>query len=81
MRAQYLSGAVEGELAASYAEELGEASQTETFVAMLELITGAGLRPFLREDGKRLPENVQKLSFSLSLCRIISRCAGERDLA
>ena len=58
MRAQYLSGAVKGELAASYAEELGEASQTETFVALkLEIDNWrwSGV-PFFVRTGKRLPE-------------------------
>ena len=58
VRAQYLSGAVKGELAASYAEELGEESQTETFVALkLEIDNWrwSGV-PFFVRTGKRLPE-------------------------
>ncbi len=57
VRGQYASGAVNGEIVKGYAEELGEASDTETFVALKAHIdnwrwTGV---PFYLRTGKRMP--------------------------
>ncbi|MEZ5655357.1 MAG: glucose-6-phosphate dehydrogenase [Sphingobium sp.] len=57
VRGQYASGAVNGEIVKGYAEELGEASDTETFVALKAYIdnwrwTGV---PFYLRTGKRMP--------------------------
>jgi glucose-6-phosphate 1-dehydrogenase len=58
VRGQYREGVVEGRQAASYAEERGGESQTETFVALRADIDNwrwAGV-PFFLRTGKRLPE-------------------------
>jgi glucose-6-phosphate 1-dehydrogenase len=63
VRAQYLSGAVKGQLASSYEEELGSPSQTETFVALkLEIDNWrwSGV-PFYLRTGKRLPEKYSEI--------------------
>ena len=56
--AQYGAGAVGGQPVAAYAEELGRASSTETFVALKAHVDNwrwAGV-PFYLRTGKRLPE-------------------------
>jgi len=58
VRGQYVGGTVEGRAAASYDEERGQASDTETFVAIRADIDNwrwAGV-PFFMRTGKRLPE-------------------------
>jgi glucose-6-phosphate 1-dehydrogenase len=58
VRGQYGAGEVEGETAESYAQERGQASDTETFVAIRADIDNwrwAGV-PFFMRTGKRLPE-------------------------
>jgi glucose-6-phosphate 1-dehydrogenase len=57
VRGQYTPGAVKGEIVTGYADELGEPSNTETFVAIKAHIdnwrwTGV---PFYLRTGKRLP--------------------------
>lgn len=57
MRGQYTPGAVGGEIVTGYADELGKASDTETFVAVKAHIdnwrwTGV---PFYLRTGKRMP--------------------------
>jgi len=55
---QYRDGAVGGEPVASYVEELGRASSTETFVALKAHVDNwrwAGV-PFYLRTGKRMPE-------------------------
>ncbi|MFN3511978.1 MAG: glucose-6-phosphate dehydrogenase [Phenylobacterium sp.] len=58
VRGQYVAGVVEGKTAAGYPEERGQASDTETFVALRADIDNwrwAGV-PFFLRTGKRLPE-------------------------
>lgn len=58
VRGQYVAGVSEGRPVASYAEERGQASDTETFVAIRADIDNwrwAGV-PFFMRTGKRLPE-------------------------
>ncbi|WP_292062052.1 glucose-6-phosphate dehydrogenase [Brevundimonas sp. UBA7664] len=58
VRGQYVAGAVEGKPAAAYSEERGQASDTETFVAVRVDIDNwrwAGT-PFFLRTGKRLAE-------------------------
>jgi glucose-6-phosphate 1-dehydrogenase len=58
VRGQYGAGTVEGKPAASYAEEVGRPSGTETFVALTAWIDNwrwAGV-PFFLRTGKRMPE-------------------------
>ncbi len=55
---QYGAGTVEGEAVGGYADELGQASTTETFVALKAQVDNwrwAGV-PFYLRTGKRLPE-------------------------
>jgi len=58
VRGQYVAGASEGKAVKSYSEERGQASDTETFVALRVDIDNwrwAGT-PFFLRTGKRLPE-------------------------
>ena len=58
VRGQYGAGAVEGEKAAAYQDEVGRPSGTETFVALTAHIDNwrwAGV-PFFLRTGKRMPE-------------------------
>jgi len=58
VRGQYGPGAVEGEKAAAYLDEVGKPSGTETFVALTAHIDNwrwAGV-PFFLRTGKRMPE-------------------------
>ena len=58
VRGQYVAGTVEGQAAASYDDERGQPSDTETFVAIRADIDNwrwAGV-PFFMRTGKRLPE-------------------------
>lgn len=58
VRGQYGSGAVDGEPVKGYADELGKASGTETFVALKAHIDNwrwAGV-PFYLRTGKRMPQ-------------------------
>ncbi|MEG1029146.1 MAG: glucose-6-phosphate dehydrogenase, partial [Brevundimonas sp.] len=58
VRGQYVAGAVEGQPAKAYRDERGQASDTETFVAIRADIDNwrwAGV-PFFMRTGKRLPE-------------------------
>ena len=58
VRGQYIKGAVEGEKAESYLDEVGKPTGTETFVALTAHIDNwrwAGV-PFFLRTGKRLPE-------------------------
>ena len=57
VRGQYTSGAVGGEIVKGYEEELGQPSDTETFVALKAYIDNwrwAGV-PFYLRTGKRMP--------------------------
>jgi len=57
VRGQYLAGAVTGEIVRGYAEELGQPSDTETFVALKAYIDNwrwSGV-PFYLRTGKRMP--------------------------
>jgi glucose-6-phosphate 1-dehydrogenase len=57
VRGQYGPGAVSGEIVRGYADELGKASDTETFVALKSYIDNwrwAGV-PFYLRTGKRMP--------------------------
>ena len=58
MRGQYVAGTSEGKPAKGYDEERGQASDTETFVAIRAAIDNwrwAGV-PFFMRTGQRLPE-------------------------
>ncbi|MGD9811224.1 MAG: glucose-6-phosphate dehydrogenase [Sphingobium sp.] len=57
VRGQYAAGAVGGEIVTGYAEELGQPSDTETFVALKAYVDNwrwAGV-PFYLRTGKRMP--------------------------
>lgn len=63
VRGQYMPGAVGGEIVRGYAEELGEPSDTETFVALKAHIDNwrwAGV-PFYLRTGKRLPNRQSEI--------------------
>ncbi|GAO38197.1 glucose-6-phosphate dehydrogenase [Sphingomonas changbaiensis NBRC 104936] len=63
VRGQYGSGAVGGEPVRGYADELGERSDTETFVALKAHIDNwrwAGV-PFYLRTGKRMPERSSEI--------------------
>ena len=58
VRGQYGAGAIGGRKVPSYAEELGQPSETETFVALKAFVDNwrwAGV-PFYLRTGKRMPE-------------------------
>ncbi len=63
VRGQYGAGAVGGEPVKGYAEELGQASDTETFVAVKAQIDNwrwAGV-PFYLRTGKRMPQRASEI--------------------
>ncbi|WP_026107269.1 glucose-6-phosphate dehydrogenase [Dyella ginsengisoli] len=63
VRGQYRAGAAEGQGVPGYLEELGDKSDTETFVALKTEIANwrwAGV-PFYLRTGKRLPERVSEI--------------------
>ncbi|WP_052072160.1 glucose-6-phosphate dehydrogenase [Sphingopyxis sp. MWB1] len=57
VKGQYAAGAVGGEAVAGYADELGDASNTETFVALKAYIDNWRWKgvPFYLRTGKRMP--------------------------
>jgi len=60
---QYTAGAIHGQPVAAYSDDLGQASRTETFVALKAHIDNwrwAGV-PFYLRTGKRLPERSSKI--------------------
>ena len=61
---QYGAGAVAGELARGYADELGKPSGTETFVALKAYIDNWRWKdvPFYLRTGKRLPERKSEIT-------------------
>lgn len=63
VRGQYGAGAVGGQPVIGYAEELGMASATETFVALKVHVDNWRWRgvPFYLRTGKRLPERVSEI--------------------
>ncbi|MET0360256.1 MAG: glucose-6-phosphate dehydrogenase, partial [Sphingobium sp.] len=63
VRGQYAPGAVKGEIVTGYADELGKASNTETFVALKAQIDNwrwAGV-PFYLRTGKRMPSRQSEI--------------------
>jgi len=63
VRGQYAAGLVDGELAASYSDDLGRASRTETFVGIRTEVQNwrwAGV-PFYLRTGKRLDRRVSEI--------------------
>ena len=63
VRGQYGPGAVQGQIVNGYAEELGQASDTETFVALKVHIDNwrwSGV-PFYLRTGKRLPDRQSEI--------------------
>ena len=63
VRGQYRGGAADGRAVPGYAEELGRASDTETFVALKTEVRSwrwAGV-PFYLRTGKRLPARVSEI--------------------
>jgi glucose-6-phosphate 1-dehydrogenase len=63
VRGQYNSGAVGGQPVKGYAEELGQGSDTETFVALKAQIDNwrwAGV-PFYLRTGKRMPQRASEI--------------------
>ncbi|KQY55182.1 glucose-6-phosphate dehydrogenase [Lysobacter sp. Root494] len=63
VRGQYRNGAAEGRAVPAYAEELGHASNTETFVALKAEVRSwrwAGV-PFYLRTGKRLPNRESEI--------------------
>lgn len=58
VKGQYSSGAVAGQAVAGYADELGQASNTETFVAIKAFIDNWRWKgvPFYLRTGKRMPQ-------------------------
>ena len=63
VRAQYAAGVADGASAPGYLEELGQASETETFVAMVAHVDNwrwAGT-PFYLRTGKRLPQRASEI--------------------
>jgi glucose-6-phosphate 1-dehydrogenase len=63
VRGQYTPGAVQGQIVTGYADELGQASTTETFVALKAYVdnwrwTGV---PFYLRTGKRMPNRQSEI--------------------
>jgi glucose-6-phosphate 1-dehydrogenase len=83
VRGQYRAGVVDGHHAASYAEERGGESGTETFVALradIENWRWAGV-PFYLRTGKRLPERRTQIVIQFKpLPHLIFGGAAEEDV-
>jgi glucose-6-phosphate 1-dehydrogenase len=60
---QYGAGAVKGNIVGSYAEELGQASETETFVAIKAHVDNWRWQgvPFYLRTGKRMPDRLSEI--------------------
>jgi len=63
VRGQYGAGAIDGQPVPAYADELGRASDTETFVALKAHVDNWRWRgvPFYLRTGKRMPERVSEI--------------------
>lgn len=63
VRGQYRSGAIDGKSVAGYAEELGDSSNTETFVAIKAEVDNWrwGGVPFYLRTGKRMPTRYSEI--------------------
>jgi glucose-6-phosphate 1-dehydrogenase len=63
VRGQYGAGAIAGQPVPGYADELGRASDTETFVALKAHVDNWRWRgvPFYLRSGKRMPERVSEI--------------------
>jgi glucose-6-phosphate 1-dehydrogenase len=63
VRGQYTAGAIAGQPVAGYADELGGASGTETFVALKAHVDNWRWKgvPFYLRTGKRLPERMSEI--------------------
>ena len=83
VRGQYVAGVAEGKTAAAYLEERGDASSTETFVALRADIDNwrwAGV-PFFLRTGKRLPERRTQIVIQFKgVPHSIFDGAGKEDL-
>ncbi|HEX6860499.1 MAG TPA: glucose-6-phosphate dehydrogenase [Caulobacteraceae bacterium] len=83
VRGQYGPGSVEGQPAKGYAEEVGRASDTETFVAVSAHIDNwrwAGT-PFFLRTGKRMPERRTEIVIQFKpVPHSIFGGAAERDM-
>lgn len=81
---QYTGGAGEGKVVPGYAEELGRASRTETFVALRAHVDNwrwSGV-PFYLRTGKRLPSRnteiyiqFRKVPYSILAARLVPICS------
>ncbi len=83
VRGQYTAGVVEGKTAQGYPEERGQASDTETFVALRADIDNwrwAGV-PFFLRTGKRLPERRTQIAIQFKpVPHSIFDTAAKQDL-
>lgn len=63
VRGQYAPGAVKGQIVTGYADELGQPSDTETFVALKAFIDNWRWQgvPFYLRTGKRMPERQSEI--------------------
>lgn len=63
VRGQYTPGAVKGQIVTGYADELGQPSDTETFVALKAFIDNWRWQgvPFYLRTGKRMPERQSEI--------------------
>lgn len=82
VRGQYVSGAVSGGAVAGYADELGAASKTETFVALKAHIDNWRWKgvPFYLRTGKRMPQRRSEvvIQFKPVPHNIFARAGAER---
>ena len=80
VRGQYTAGAINGSVVKGFADEIGHATRTETFVALKTYIDNwrwAGV-PFYMRTGKRLPHRVSEIvvQFRTVAHSIFGRDAG-----
>lgn len=63
VRGQYTPGAVKGQIVTGYADELGQPSDTETFIALKAFIDNWRWQgvPFYLRTGKRMPERQSEI--------------------
>src|SRR3546814_13344638 len=73
VKGQYTSGAVNGGAVSGYADELGNLSNTETFVALKEFIDNWLLKgvPFYLRTGQRMPQQIGRTSWRERECTYV----------
>src|SRR3546814_12832258 len=78
VKGQYTSGAVGGQAVSGYADELGDPSNTETFVALKAFIDNWRWKgvPFYLRTGKRMPQRQSEVLIRSEERRLGTECVS-----